>query len=379
MIDVDRRADLIARGAAEWRDPDSPVRAEARDALRGGAWSPPVVEAALDNALWDLDGENAARLTHDRKRADPRPVLVVLPGNIIGPAVACAYCAAAAGASIIMKSPGAEQALAKVVAQQFDQLGPPLAGTIDARYWTGGDAAVEAPLLASVRHAVVFGGDDTIEELRRRSPGTHCIAYGDSYSVGLVLADADLKAAASNAARDVCIFDQRGCMSPQTIYVEGDDGRALRFAHALAAAIRAAIEILPRSPIGRDEAEAVAMAIRRLAVSAVAPMTHGLDTLIVGPDRGGAPEFVIAVEPAGPPTRHGYARIVAVKACADVHRFAEAVADDGGARKETLGYAGTLDQNARETLARRSLLRICALGEMQRPPFGYRPRVEDFA
>ena len=82
MIEVSRRCELLARGAAQWRDPDSAVRREAREALRDSPWSPAVIEAALDNVLWDLDETRASALVRDREGLDPRPVLVILPNSI---------------------------------------------------------------------------------------------------------------------------------------------------------------------------------------------------------------------------------------------------------------------------------------------------------
>jgi len=120
------------------------------------------------------------------------------------------------------------------------------------------------------------------------------------------------------------------------------------------------------------------MTIRRLAVSALAPMTHGLDTLILGPKNDGAPEFVVVVEPPGPPTHEEFGRIVAVKPCDDATMFSRLAVPEG-VRLETLGLAGTLAADLSEALARTSFSRICPFGEMQRPPFGYRPQIDAFA
>jgi len=132
MIEVDVRLSSIARGAAEWRDPRSPVRAQAREALVGGPWSKEVVEAALDDVLWDLDVDAAIRAEARASRCrvageylDDRPVLVVLPGNVIGPAVQSAYCAALTGSRAILKSSSVERSLAEIAARQFDRLGAP--------------------------------------------------------------------------------------------------------------------------------------------------------------------------------------------------------------------------------------------------------------
>lgn len=382
MIEVDRRAELLARGAAEWRDRTSPVRAEARAALSDSGWSLDVIELALDNVLFDLDANRASVISRAHASAAPRPVLVILPGNIIGPAVASAYCAAAAGASAILKSPGVERALAPVVARQLDRLGPPLAGSVDARYWKGGDPLLEADVFSRVRRIVVFGDDATVDAVRERAPGVDIVSYGDSFSIGFVPLSAPLGDACEDAALCVALFDQRGCMSPQTIYVEGDEGRALQFARLLAGSLVRLAEEMPRAAPEPNEAALAADLVRRLRVTALAPKTHGLDTVMVGAmsNKDGPPDFIVAVLPFAAPVRAGFGRIVTVMPCSGSEAVSDAVAEYGE-RIDTIGVAtasgAALEIPAvfRRTIARR----VCELGAMQRPPFGYRPAIEDFS
>ncbi|MBC5824196.1 MAG: hypothetical protein GIW99_08720 [Candidatus Eremiobacteraeota bacterium] len=371
------RTRAISQGAAEWRDPDSRVRREARGALARTPWSAPVIEAALSDVLTNVYEPTVAAMV---ERYGARPgfrALVVLPGNVIGPALASAYCAAVAGVRVILKAAGDERELAAIVARQFDALGEPLAGTVDARYWAGGDRAVELPVFGEVERVVAFGEDVTVADIARRLPaGVEMKAYGSAYSVGYVAKTADRSLAAAAAARDICMFDQRGCMSPQTIYVAGAARHAQLFAHALADALAAMESVLPRAPAGAEEATAVAARLRRLSLTAVAPMTHGLDTLIVGPEKNGCPQFAVAVEPYGLPSCAGFGRIVSVKPCPDAASFTDAL---GTAleKLDTVGIAQSLDMA--EIAGRLSRTRVCSLGDMQRPPFGYRPRVADFS
>jgi hypothetical protein len=245
---------------------------------------------------------------------------------------------------------------------------------VSAEYWTGGDEDVERNLFAAARTVIVFGTDATIASVRRRA--RNAIAYGSAYSVGLVGEDADVGEAADAAARDVCMFDQRGCMSPQTIYVLGDPSRALLYAHALASALRRIGVLLPRARLQPGEAALVADALRRISLSAAAPQTHGLDTVIAGPSNHGVPEFIVGVEGFGPPALHGFGRIVIVKPCDDASRLSLAL-NDAKVTLDSVGCAGHVASPLRSALER-TFARVCALGEMQRPPFGYRPKVSDF-
>ena len=375
LLDVgrNRRAEAIAVGAAQWRDPSSWVRREARERLRDGIWSASVVEAALDAALWDLDASTARRYV--AQGGDEVSVLAILPGNVIGPALACAYCAACAGSHLILKAASDERHLAEIVALQFRDLGEPLSRAAEARYWRGGDPRIEADVFAAVSRIVTFGENATIEDVRRRAPaGVHVVGYGESYSIGVVGRDADVQRTARSAAIDVCMFDQRGCMSPQTVYVAGPNERAAVFAHALSRALAEVGRRLPRARLIDGESAAVANLVRRLAVSVLDRGAVGRETLIVGGRDKPIPDFVIAVEPFGPPRRAGFGRIVSVRPFRSIDELSGAVRSLSG-KLDTVGIAGDLRPRA---IAPLGPSRICMLGEMQRPPFGYRPRVDDF-
>ncbi len=373
------RAALIARGAAQWRDSSSAVRTHARRALAGGAWSAPAVEAALDNVLWDLDETRAAELVAQTPELrSGTTVLVVLPGNIIGPAIQSAFCAAVAGARAILKAPSSEPDIARIVAEQFAHLGPPLAGSVETRSWAGGDLDAEAAALAGVERLIVFGEDETIRQISARADdAVAIIGYGESYSIGFVPGGSDLAQAAEAAARDVCLFDQRGCMSPQSIYIEGDRGRSVLFAHALARALDALSRILPCAPLQPGEATLVSDFVRQMNAVAIEALPHGLDTVLRGPARDGVPGYCVSAEAFGQPTCAGFGRLVSVKPCPDA-RDVVAQLKHYGRAVESIGVAaGTTDKDL-TALRASGALRLCTLGEMQRPPFGYRPKIRDF-
>ncbi len=372
---VTPRQAALLRGAAQWRDPDSPVRRHAREAMREGEWPPKVVEAALASVLADAD----ERLREWQAPESGLTVLAILPGNILGPTIATAYCAALAGARLMLKSSSRELQLAEIVAAQFEELGPPVAGTLHPMRWSGGDADFEAKVFPQAQRIVVFGDDTTIDDVKRRAPeGTRVISYGSAYSLGFVPAQSDLALAAQAAALDVALFDERGCLSAQTIYVEGDEARAILFAHGLSRALQEVGRSLPRARAGEAEQAAVAEFIRRLMVRALPPKTHALGTVFCGPQAGGVAEYVVGVEPFSAPQCAGFGRIVIVKPCDDAVQAASA-ASTLGHRLDSVGVAGQLDPSVRQLFAAAGASRVCALGEMQRPPFGYRPRIADFA
>jgi hypothetical protein len=379
---VDARRAALLRGAREWRDSRSSVRQRAREALRGCEWPSTTVERALGNVLLDFEAAlDAAPYVESISGGGTSlrggVALAILPGNILGPAIACAYCAALAGSSLILKSSQHERRLAQILVEQFDELGSPLRGSLTADYWPGGDDDIEQALFARIDRVIVFGRDETVASVASRVPkGLRVIAYGDSASVAFVALDADVAKAARAASWDVAMFDQRGCMSPQTIYVEGDAPRAILFAQALAFALGERERDLPRAR--PDDAEKIALAdvVRRLQGAALEPSTHALGSMHLGQPVDGVPSFVVSVEGYSQPTCVGFGRVVVVKPCPSVAAAGEA-ASMLGARLETLGIAGE-HALADPALAGAGARRICALGSMQTPPFGYRPTVSDF-
>ena len=314
---IDALATASARFVEEWRDADSAVRREARARLSGGLWSDAVIEQALDNAfsMWNVARvRETVRYLIEHSFECRLSTLVILPGNVIGPALHAALSAAMTGTRVLLKAASTESALAVIIERQWAVIGPPLAGALRSLAWKGGDVEAEARAVSEAENVIVFGSDATIEAVRSRLPsGKRFKGHGTLYSVGVVFPDAEFTEAAEGAALDICVFDQAGCMSPQTIYVAGDPSRALRFATALDSAMRKTRLRLPRVAASPGEAAATADVLRRAHVTALPAATHGLAPILAGPDNNGAPDHLIIVEPQGPPTNHGFGRIVVVK------------------------------------------------------------------
>ena len=66
---------------------------------------------------------------------------------------------------------------------------------------------------------------------------------------------ADARRAADQVAQDVIAFDQRGCLSPRVVFVEGGPAEATAFAQALAARLEAWAERVPLGRLWPEERE----------------------------------------------------------------------------------------------------------------------------
>src|SRR5208282_5481459 len=112
------------------------------------------------------------------------------------------------------------------------------------------DAAMRELWAACDGGVVAYGDDASIAALsaaaaRRARP---LAGFGSRLSGALVLPGASPSAAetaADGLARDVTLFEQRGCLSPHHVFVVGDAGEARGFAARLARALERLARRLP--------------------------------------------------------------------------------------------------------------------------------------
>lgn len=100
----------------------------------------------------------------------------------------------------------------------------------------------------------VYGHDETVARVRSDArEGVVVRGHGAGMGVAIVSMDADLDAEAPLLARDVAVFDQRGCLSPRVVFVVDGD-RAHAFAEKLHASLESLRISLPRGSLAPDEA-----------------------------------------------------------------------------------------------------------------------------
>ncbi|HEY2407201.1 MAG TPA: acyl-CoA reductase [Polyangiaceae bacterium] len=106
-----------------------------------------------------------------------------------------------------------------------------------------------APTLGD--HVWAYGRDQTLDQLALELPAKVVLhRHGAGFGVALLTESEglDLAALADALARDVVLFDQRGCLSPRVLLVHGSQRFAERTAAALASALSSFEE---RVPLGR--------------------------------------------------------------------------------------------------------------------------------
>jgi hypothetical protein len=120
--------------------------------------------------------------------------------------------------------------------------------------------------------------------------------HGTGIGLALVGAGDDARGAAEAIARDVAIFDQRGCLSPRVVVVDGAGPAATRVVAALDQALGRWQRLVPRGPL--DEATAGELARWARTVEAVGDLAQGPGHAIAALDPGLDPGRGLPLGPA---------------------------------------------------------------------------------
>jgi hypothetical protein len=325
-------------------DPGDPLGGEARAALQAtSGLSPEGVALALAHHLETHPDPGHLEALLQAAGDAPR-CHVVLAANVCTAALRALAVATATAPSVFLRPSRRDPGLAPLLARAL-AADPAFAAA------GGAVACVEtiAPMAGDELH--LHGSDPTVGALGGAAPaGVVVRAHGNGIGLAVVGAAAAIEAAAAAVARDVVPFDQRGCLSPRIVLVEGRGERARAFATALHDALATLSAIVPRGAL--DGATLAEIALYRASLQAVGDRWEGLDHLVgLDPD----PRALVLPPPA---------RIVHVVPIDDapairplVSPLTHHVTSVGGE-----GHVAT----ALGALAPRA--RRARLGEMQRPP-----------
>jgi len=111
---------------------------------------------------------------------------------------------------------------------------PQLARCVHVLSWSGDDNDLNEALCSSVDALMVYGSDATIKAFEVLAEGkTALIGYGHRVSIGI--ADCTTpEIEITGFARDIAVYDQAGCLSPQMIFFFGSSDQAEEFSIDLA-------------------------------------------------------------------------------------------------------------------------------------------------
>lgn len=263
------RVRRVLAAAARVADPLDPLGREARRRLPAiSGLSPEGVELALatgiESAATDAELGSLLRWAGEAPRA-----WVVASANVCTAAVRATALAAAASAEVRMCPSRRDPVVAEllVAALHDDRQFAAAGGRVEL---------VERVEAEPLEHVHAYGADATMDALAASLPaGVVLRRHGTGMGVAFVASSADVAVASDALSSDVVVFDQRGCLSPRVVLVEGDVARATLFAEALDRRLARAARLVPRGAL--DDATAAELVRWTTTLQAIGEVTVAAD------------------------------------------------------------------------------------------------------
>lgn len=190
------------------------------------------LEAGLEAVLGGVARRPAQQLSAQAEEWRSRGpevslTLVSLAANLPALAVQSLLPALLLRQPILIKSASAEPLFAPAFVRALTRRLPALKSSLAAITWKGGDRGLEAPLLSVADRILAYGETEALADLEQRAPGK-VFSYGPKTSLAIIARSEPPETVAAGLARDIALFDQRGCLSVQSIFTEGDAGALAR-------------------------------------------------------------------------------------------------------------------------------------------------------
>lgn len=170
-------------------------------------------------------------------------VTVVLSSNVFVAALRAIALAVASGKEVVVRPSRRDPTFATALVQRWSCPAVSLEPDLDMARVSAGDVHV-------------YGRDETIEDIRRRVTTKGTVwGHGSGFGLAWIGREAPLEFSADALAQDVVAFDQRGCLSPRIVFVEGAEARGERFLHAVHAALARWETRVPRGDLSASEVQ----------------------------------------------------------------------------------------------------------------------------
>lgn len=311
-----------------------------RPALLADGLSAPMARECLSMATAAITVE-ALRRAVEVPGLPPRTALVVAARGVFTAPLEWVCLLAAVGARITLKLPSRAPAFGQELARAFRAEGFEVQDTVEHR-------------LPAAEAVVAMGGDDTMARIAREHAQARLSLHGHRFSVALVKGSGT--AIADALARDVLLYDGRGCFTPAAVFTLTAPAEAGALAEALAEALAGANR---KWPVGELDPGTGPEWRRRMGAARIRARHYGSIR------SGGVGKWAVALqhpqhfEPVVLP------RFITVHPLPSPEAFRELMARWGG----HLAACGT-DFDPVDLLLRAGFERICPPGEMQQPPLG---------
>lgn len=351
---------------ARWRDPDGRWQRRLASTLPPATgFSTANVREGLRLALADWDEAALRELvarelsgrTGEARLGHPL-TSIVCAGSIPMPTLLQIILSLLVRSPALVKPAARDPITASLLAESLREVDPALGACVEViPIDTSDDASVHSFLASEC--VVASGSNATIEAVRARLEEGQCfVGYGHRFSIAVLGPSALDQRAAEALALDISLWDQLGCMSPVAIYAVGcDETDRKEFARELASSLDARERIAPRGEIDaatgaivRHEREEARMRFATLGSGQL----HEDD----------AQRWTVVLERDARTRPAPLHRFVRIHPVADRAELENVLAPHAPALS-TAALAGLGDPVSALAGAR-----ICAPGQMQRPPLG---------
>ncbi len=314
-------------------------------------------EELNDPLILDQFCQTGGRLT---RAYGPQLITHILPSNIPSIAVQSIVFALLVKSASIVKVGQTPQRLLSLFIQALHEVDSQLAQSIALIPWS--DEAIETTQQAfSVSDLVmIYGSEQTVKVLRPLIPlKTKTIIYGPRVSFGVVTREKVTRKVAYAAALDIALYDQKGCLSPHTYYIEGPSDRSIVFSQWVAAGLEAIP--LPKGPISIEEAAA----IQQLRGSM--PLKGGK----VFASKGSV-DWTVLYDPDPSFTFSPLSRTIFIKPIPDLLDLPRYIGPIQS-HIQAIGIAASKSRATKlfEMIGALGASRICPIGKMQKPPLNW--------
>jgi len=317
--------------------------------------------------------------SYGERKAYGFPLAVqVLAGNIPGAGLDSVIFALLVKSATLVKVASSTPLLPTLFSRSLANVDQELADCLAIVSWPGGSTALEEIAFRQADMVIASGSDESLAAIRRQVRGRF-IGYGHKVSFSVVGKDKLFQAQslAHDAAYDIVLFDQQGCLSPQLIYVEaGGDPSPKEFAALLAQQLAYWQQQLPR---GKIPPEASA-SIRRVRDEAEWQALSGKDVSLFTSSAG--TEWTVIYDADSTFVPSPLYRTIRVKPLAALSQLSSLLTPYRF-HLEAAGVALSAEQFSvvAEILGQVGVNRLCPFGTMQLPPLswrhGGRPRIAD--
>jgi len=367
----------VAQTAKNWLYPDSPWRRRAvEQAPASTGFSPQMVNDAVTLAFGALTEDAFETLLRkevgDRRQFHgPRIIAHFLAGNVPSPGIVSICFGLLLKSANIVKVSSRDPVFPALFVKSLREVDAELADCVAVLDWRRDETELTHTALSDADAVIAYGDDETIATLGRLCrPDVHFVGYGHKLSFAVIAKEAmtagNLPSLAEASAFDASVYDQQGCLSPHVFYVEeGGELSPRAFAEALAKAMAAYAERVPRGELSIEEAAQIAKLrgaykFRAAADKSVAVWAEPASWLVIYEED---PMFT-------PSCLNRTVFVKPIKHLETVPQLVRRYASN----LSTVGIA-PLDEHTNvfaTELAKIGVNRVCPIGQMQRPPLWWR-------